>query len=158
MRRKIFANYSQLPEIFVSLYFISLFLVLDSYFFFKFKKKLPGNQNHSVISWNFVYIFIIKIKYSWTQKNISRNGNNIFPIKIFTNRNTIYEIKMLRTGIGIYLWPKYGQIDLWQIYFWNICKLYAYIKIFAKHWTLPYFTNTNPLPYNTIQKLNVNSL
>ena len=39
------------------------------------------------------------------------NRNNICQIDIFVNRNNIHEMKLWRIGIGIYLLPKYQQID-----------------------------------------------
>ena len=60
-------------------------------------------------------------------------------ITIFMIRNNIHEMKLWRIRIGIYLWPEYQQIDLWQIYWWRIYswpirKLFVNIELFAEHW------------------------
>ena len=79
-------------------------------------KNLPGKENHSEIHAHPLYIFLIKIRYSWILWKIFVNRNIIRQIKIFVNRNNIHEMKLWRIGIGIYLWPKYQQIDLWWIF------------------------------------------
>ena len=83
-----------------------------------------------------LYIFNIRRKYSWMLWNIFVNRNNIHQINIFANRNNIHEMKLWQTGIGIYLWPNYQQIDLWQIYLQTIRKLFANRELFAKHWIM----------------------
>ena len=35
------------------------------------------------------------------------------------------------------MWTKYQQIDLWWIYSWLICKLFANRELFAEHWFVP---------------------
>ena len=53
---------------------------------------------------------------------------------MFANRNNIHEMKLWQIGIGIYLWHKYQQIDLWRIYSRTICELLANRELFAEHW------------------------
>ena len=72
-----------------------------------------------------LYIFNKKIRHSWILWTIFVNRNNFGQIKIFANRNNIHDIELLKIGIGIYSWPKYQQIDSWQIYLQTICKLFA---------------------------------
>ena len=66
------------------------------------------------------------------------NRNNVRQITIFANRNNIHELKMWQKGIGIYLWPKYQQRDLWLIYSQTIRELFANRRLFAKHWLKTY--------------------
>ena len=47
-----------------------------------------------------------------TFKKIFVNRNIICQIKVLANRNDIHEMKLWRIVIGIYLGPKYQQIDL----------------------------------------------
>ena len=61
------------------------------------------------------------------------NRYNLRQINIVANRKNIYEMKLWQIGIGIYLWPKYQQIDSWQIYSQTICKLFANREVFAEH-------------------------
>ena len=117
VRWEVFANYSKIPKIFFSLsifFFVSysFFLIL---IYFQFK-NLPGKQIHSKLYAFTLCIFNIKIRYSWILWQIFMNRNNIRQITIFTNRNNIQEMKLWPIGIGIYSWPKYQKIDLWQIY------------------------------------------
>ena len=119
-----FANYSQIPEIYIFSYF---FLIIPySQLLYDFHlKKLPDKQSHSQIYAYFLYIFNRKIRYSWILWKICVNSNNIHQITIFANRNNIHELKLWWIGIGIYLWPKYQKIDLWRINLWTICELFT---------------------------------
>ena len=119
VRWEVFANYSQLPEIIFLSDFSNNFFSWVLYIFPL--KNLPGKENHIEIYAHSLYIFIIKIRYSWILLNIFLNRNIICQITILVNRNNIYEMKLWQIGIGIYLSPKYQQIDEWQIY----CKLFT---------------------------------
>ena len=77
------------------------------------------------------------------------NRNNICPIIILDNRNTIHEMKWWHIGIGIYLLPKYQQIDLGQIYLQTICKLFTNRELFAEHCSL-YRTAMNTKFYTVL--------
>ena len=101
VRLEVFAKYSRIPEIyFFPLSFSNNFFFLTViYFLFK---KLNGQKSHSEIYAYFLYIFNIKIRYSWILWKIFVNRNNIRQITIFANRNTIHELKLWRIGIGIY--------------------------------------------------------
>ena len=79
-------------------------------------KILPGKHSHSELYSYSLFIFNIRIRYSWILSKIFANRNNFCQINIFANRNIIHEIKLWQIGIGIYLWHKYQQIDSWQIY------------------------------------------
>ena len=79
-------------------------------------KNLPGKQSYSEIYAYSLYIFTIRIRYLWILWKIFVNRNYICQINIFANRNNIHEMKLLRIRIGIFLSPKYQQIDSWQIY------------------------------------------
>ena len=58
------------------------------------------------------------------------NRNISCHVTILANRNNIHEMKLWQIGIGIYLWPRYQQIDLWWIYLRTTCKLLAnYLQI-----------------------------
>ena len=96
---------------------------------------------HSEIYSYALYIFNIKIRYSWTLWKIFVNRNNICQINVFANRNNIHEMKFWLIGMGIYLWPKYQRIDSGRIYLQTICELFAnYLRIenyllnTVKHW------------------------
>ena len=102
-------------------------------------KNSPGKQSHSEIYSYSLHIFTIRIIYSWILWKIFVNRNNICQINIFANRNNIHEMKLWRIGIGIYLWPKYQQIDLWRIYSRTIRKLFANRELFAEHCTVYIF-------------------
>ena len=109
-------------------------------------KRLPGKQSHSEIYAYSLYIFNIRIRYSWILWKIFVNRNSIRQIKIFVNRNNIHEMKLWRIGIGIYLWPKYQRIDSWRIYSRTIRELFANRELFAEHCsrsgnTFPLFCN-----------------
>ena len=92
-------------------------------------KNLPGKQSHSEIHSYYLYIFNIRIRYSWILWKIFVNSQ----IDIFLNRNNIHEIKLWQIGIGIYLWPKYQRIDSWQVYLQTICELFANRELLAEH-------------------------
>ena len=47
--------------------------------------------------------------------------------------NIVHEMKLWRLGIGIYFWPEYQRIDLWQIYLQTISELFANRELFAEH-------------------------
>ena len=112
---------------------ISFFLLL--YIFLL--KNLQGKENHSEIYAHSLYIFLIKIRYSWILWKIFVNRYNIFQITVLANRNNIHEMKLWLIGIGIYLWPKYQRIDSWQIYLQTICQLFANRELFTEHWFWP---------------------
>ena len=121
-------------------YLISIFSQKNVYiFFFSWLlyifhlKNLPGKQSHSEIYAYSLYIFNIRIRYSWILWQIFVNRNNIRQIKIFANRNNIHEMKLWRIGIGIYSPSKYQRIDSWQIYSRTICELFANRELFAEH-------------------------
>ena len=88
-------------------------------------KNLTGKENYSAIYAHSLYIFQIKIRYSWILWKIFVNRNIICQITILANRNYIHEMKFGRIGIGIYSWPKYQRIDSWQINSQTICELFA---------------------------------
>ena len=119
-------------------------------------KHLPGKQSHSEIYSYSLYIFHIKIRYSWMLWKIFVNRNNICKINIFAIRNNIYNMKLWRIGVGIYLWPKYQHIYSWRIYSQTIRELFTNIELFAENCPppppsplnsapdLPHITNTHP--------------
>ena len=81
-----------------------------------------------------IYIFNIKVRYSWILWKIFVNRTNICQITLFANMNNIYEMKTCQIGIGIYLWLKYQWKDLWQIYSQTIHQLvFANRELFAEH-------------------------
>ena len=43
-------------------------------------------------------------------------------------------MKLSQIRIGINLWPKYPQIDLWQTYLQTTCEIFANRELFAEHW------------------------
>ena len=92
--------------------------------------NLLSKPSHSEIYSFSLYIFNIRIRYSWIiwRKKIV-NRNNICQINIFSKRNNIHEMKLWQ----IYLWPKYQQIDLWWIYSQTICELFANRVLFTEH-------------------------
>ena len=106
----VFANYSQITEIFFSLKLFSknIFFLTGIYLYFN---NLLCKQHHGDIHAYSLYIFNIRIRYSWILWRTFANRNDIFLITIFANRNNIHKIKLWHIGIGIYLWPKYQQID-----------------------------------------------
>ena len=77
-------------------------------------KNLPGKENHSEIYAHSLYIFLIKIRYSWIFSKIFVNSKIIRQITILANWNNIHEMKLWQIGIGIYSWPKYQRIDSWE--------------------------------------------
>ena len=127
-----FANYSQIPEIYFSFLFSKKIFFLTIIYFFHWK-FLPGKQSHSDIHPHSLYIFNIRIRYSWIPWKIYVNRTKGRQITLFANRNIIHEMKLWRIGIGTYLWHKYQQIDSWQIYLGTICKLFGNRKLFAEH-------------------------
>ena len=124
VRWEVLANYSQIPELFFLSHSSHNFFFLTLKYFFSFK-NLPDKENHSEIYAYFLYIFLIKIRYSWILLKLFVIKIIIHQIKIFANRNNIHEMKWWQIWIGIHSWLKYQQIDLWQIYFQTICKLIA---------------------------------
>ena len=115
VRLEVFANYSQIPEIYFLTY---IFLVISfSWLLYIFPlKNLSGRENHSEIYAHSLYTFIIRMRYLWILLKIIMNRNIICQITIIANWNNIHEMKLSRIGLGIYLWPKYQQIDLWRIF------------------------------------------
>ena len=86
----------------------------------------PCKQSNSEGYAYSLYIFNIRIRYSWIIWKVFGNRNNIRPITIFSNKNNSHEINLWQFGVGIYSWPKYQQLDLWQ----PIFKLFAkYLRI-----------------------------
>ena len=126
---QLFTNYSWIPEkyIFFFLLLITPYSQLLKVFHLK---NLLGKLSHSEIHAYSLYVFNRKI-CSWILWKIFANRNNICQITMFANRNIIHELKLLQIGIGIYLWPKYQQIYLWQIYLQTICELFANGELFA---------------------------
>ena len=132
VRWEVFANNSRIPDIFFSLKKLSKIFFVDSYIFFIWK-IYPANK--SIVRYmHTLYIYWIRIRYSWILWKIFVNRNIICQIKIFVNRNNIHEMKLWRIGIGIYSWPKYQRIDLWRIYSQTIRELFANRELFAEHW------------------------
>ena len=99
-------------------------------------KNLLGKQSHSEIYAYSLYIFNIRLRYSWILWIIFVNRNNIHQITIFTDRNNIHEMKLWRIGIGVYSWAKYQRIYSWRIYSQTIRKLFANRESFAEHCSL----------------------
>ena len=97
-------------------------------------KNLPDKENHSEIYAHPLFIFLIKIRYSWIHWKIFVNRNIICQITMLANRNNIHEMNLWQIGIGIYLWNKSQQIDSWQIISRTICELFANRELFAEHW------------------------
>ena len=95
-------------------------------------KNLLGKLSHSEIHAYSLYVFNRKI-CSWILWKIFANRNNICQITMFANRNIIHELKLLKIGIGIYLWPKYQQIYSWPIYLRTICEIFSNRELFAEH-------------------------
>ena len=109
------------------------FLTLDLYIF---HLKIHWAKFHSdIYSYSFC-IFNLRIRYSWILWKIFVNRNKICKINIFANRNNIHKMKLWRIEIGIYSWPEYQQIDLWQIYSPTIHKIFASRELFAEHCSL----------------------
>ena len=133
IRWEVFANNSQIPFIFFFSKNVQNFFLLYSYIFFHLK-NWPVKQSNSEIYAYSLFIFNIRIRYSWIHYKIFVNSNNNRQIKIFGNRNNIHEIKLWQIVIGIYSWSKYQRIDLWWIYSQTICKLFANRELFAEHW------------------------
>ena len=129
VRWEVFSNYSRIPKIFFSQFFVM--------------KDLLGKQSHGKIYAYSLSIFNIIIKYSWILWRIFANRNNVLQITIFANRKNIHEMKLWRIGIGIYSWPKYKRIDSWQIYSQTICELFTNRELFAEHWDKQRNTHTD---------------
>ena len=116
-------NNSQIPK---TNFFCKIFL-FNSFFLillFFHLKNLQGKQSHSELYKFSLYIFNFKIRYSWILWIIFVIGNNIHQITLLANRNNIPEMKLWYIGIGIYSWPEYQQLDLWQMYLQTICELF----------------------------------
>ena len=104
--------------------------------YFSFEKPTGQSKPYWEICILF-FLFNIRLRYSWILWKIFVNGNNIHQITIFANRNNIHEMKVLRIGIGIYLWAKYQRIDSSRIYSQTIRELFANRELFAEHWCSP---------------------
>ena len=134
VRLELFGNYSQISEI----YFIShifCFIISFSWLLYIFSlKNLWGKENHNEIDAHPLYLFLIKIRYSWILWKIFVNRNIIRQITTLANRINIHEMKLWKIGIGIYLWPKYQRIDSWQIYLRTIRKLFTNRELFTEHY------------------------
>ena len=115
-------------NIFLSLFSHSFYFLTQIYYHLK---NLPGQKNQRDIFSYLIYIFNIKIRCSWILWKLFVNRNIICQIIIFSNRNNVQKMKLLR--IGNYLWPEYQLIYLWQIYYQTICKLFANRELFADH-------------------------
>ena len=102
VRREVFANYSQTPTLYCSLAFF-LMISCSWLIYIYILENLTGKLNHGVIFLYIVYVFNIKIKYSWILWKILANINNKTEIIIFANMNNIHKIKLWRIGIGTYL-------------------------------------------------------
>ena len=109
-----FANYSRMPKIFSSKYFPKKSF---SWNFFCCWKIYCANKGLV----RYMHTFYIYSIYSWILWKRFMNRNNICQIKVFANSNNIREMKFWQIWIGIYLWPKYQQIDLGQIYSLTFC-------------------------------------
>ena len=118
-----------------NIFFSHIFLIISfSWLLCTFPlKNLPGKKKHSEMYANSLYIFLIKIWYSWILWKIFMNRNIIHQFTILANRNDIHEMKLWRIGIGIYLRPKYQRIDLWRIYSLTIHELFVNRELFAEH-------------------------
>ena len=44
-------------------------------------------------------------------------------------------MKIWQLGMGIYLLPKYQQIDVWPIYLWRVGEQYVNRELFPEHCT-----------------------
>ena len=132
VRWELFANYSQISEI----YFLSYIILIISFSWLLYMfplKNLLGKEYHNEICIHSLYLFLIKIRYSWILWKIFLNRNIICQITILANMNNIHEMKLWGIGIGIYSWPKYQRIDLWRIYSQTIRELFANRELFAEH-------------------------
>ena len=97
---EVFANYSQIPEIYFLLYIV--LVISFSWLLYIFPlKNLPVRENHSEIYAHSLYIFLIRIRYSLLLWKIFMNRNIICQITILANRNNFHEIKLSWIGIGI---------------------------------------------------------
>ena len=100
VRWQLFANYSQISEIFFLSYII--LIISFSWLLYIFPLiNLLGKENYSEIYAYYLYIFLIKIRYWWILWKIFVNRNIIHQIAILANRNNIHEMKLWRIGIGI---------------------------------------------------------
>ena len=131
--RWVFANYSQIPQIFPPPKCVCLILFfLDSYIFLHLK-NLPDNQSHNEMNAYSLCVFNIKRRYSWTLWQILMKKNNICEITIFANRKINHEKGLWPINIGIYLWTNYQRIYEWQIYLQTIHKQFANKELFSEH-------------------------
>ena len=99
--------------------------------------KLTGQKSHSEIYAYSLYIFLIKIRYSWILWKVFVNRNIIRQITVLANRNNIHEMLWV-IGMGINLWPKYQQIDSWRIYLRTVFEIFADRELLAEHWKPPF--------------------
>ena len=137
---ELFANYSQISGIFFLSYII--LIISFSWLLYIFPlKNLPGKDNHSEIYSHSLYILLNKIRYLWILWKIFVNRTTIRQITILASRNNIHEMKLWWIGIGIYLWPKYQRIDLWQIYSQINLKLFANRELFTEHSTVVQYSS-----------------
>ena len=90
VRREVFANYSQITEIFLSLSLFSSFLFLDSYILFLQKNNITNKLEKFTYC---IYLFSIEKKYSIVIWKIIVKRINTCERVIFDHRNNIHKVK-----------------------------------------------------------------
>ena len=96
-------KYSQISHEYLKFVSSHIFLIISfSRLIYIFPlKKYPDKENHIEIYFLslYIYIFWIKIRYSWILSKIFVNRNTICQLTILANRNIIHEIKSWRPGV-----------------------------------------------------------